>query len=106
MKELHTEIEINASAERVWRVLTDFAAYPKWNPFVRRVEDEVSCRSRSGREPLSRAKTGQLSGRRIAIVRGNADIRSTKTRLVVRGGGDGVQQPPVARTSEPAADWA
>ncbi len=46
MKELHTEIEINASAERVWRVLTDFAAYPDWNPFVRRIEGEVSVGAR------------------------------------------------------------
>src|SRR5208337_3854746 len=35
MKEIHTEIEINAPAEKVWKVLTDFAAYPEWNPFVR-----------------------------------------------------------------------
>ncbi len=34
MKVIHTEIEINAPAEAVWRVLTDFAAYPEWNPFV------------------------------------------------------------------------
>jgi hypothetical protein len=46
MKELHTEIEINASAERVWRVLTDFAAYPKWNPFVRRGDGEVRVGAR------------------------------------------------------------
>ena len=37
MKELHSQIEIEASAERVWKVLTDFAAYPEWNPFIRRV---------------------------------------------------------------------
>ena len=37
MKELHTQIEIEAPAERVWQVLTDFAAYPEWNPFIRRV---------------------------------------------------------------------
>ena len=37
MKELHSQIEIEASAERVWQVLTDFAAYPEWNPFIRRV---------------------------------------------------------------------
>lgn len=34
---LHTEIEIDAPAKRVWNVLTDFAAYPEWNPFVRSV---------------------------------------------------------------------
>lgn len=34
---LKTMIEIDASAERVWSVLTDFASYPQWNPFVRSV---------------------------------------------------------------------
>jgi hypothetical protein len=34
---LHTEIEIEASAERVWAVLADFASYPQWNPFIRSV---------------------------------------------------------------------
>ena len=37
MKELRSEIEIEAPTERVWGVLTDFAAYPEWNPFIRRV---------------------------------------------------------------------
>jgi hypothetical protein len=39
-KELHSEIEIDAPAERVWRVLTDFASYPKWNPFIRSISGE------------------------------------------------------------------
>lgn len=34
MKELLTRIEINASAEQVWKHLTDFKNYPDWNPFV------------------------------------------------------------------------
>lgn len=34
---LQTEIEIEASAERVWAVLVDFASYPDWNPFIRSV---------------------------------------------------------------------
>jgi hypothetical protein len=38
VKELHSQIEIAAPAERVWQVLTDFAAYPEWNPFIRRVK--------------------------------------------------------------------
>jgi hypothetical protein len=37
MKELHTEIEIDAPAERVWRLLTDFASHPRWNPFIRTI---------------------------------------------------------------------
>ena len=36
-KQLFTEIQIDAPAETVWRVLTDFGAYPDWNPFIRRI---------------------------------------------------------------------
>jgi hypothetical protein len=33
-KRLRTEIEIDGSADQVWQVLTDFGAYPEWNPFI------------------------------------------------------------------------
>ena len=35
---LETSIEIKASVERVWSLLMDFPAYPRWNPFVRSIE--------------------------------------------------------------------
>jgi hypothetical protein len=35
---IDTAIEIAAPAERVWEVLIDFASYPAWNPFLRRIE--------------------------------------------------------------------
>ncbi|WP_079173524.1 SRPBCC domain-containing protein [Streptomyces monashensis] len=35
---LTASVEINAAPERVWAVLTDFGAYPQWNPFVTRAE--------------------------------------------------------------------
>jgi len=41
MKEIKTEILINASPDKVWKVLTDFKAYPAWNPFITSVEGEV-----------------------------------------------------------------
>jgi hypothetical protein len=33
-RQIRTEIEINASAERVWSVLSNFPEYPNWNPFI------------------------------------------------------------------------
>jgi len=37
MKELRSEIDINATPEKVWELLTGFEAFPEWNPFIRRV---------------------------------------------------------------------
>ncbi len=41
-KEIRTEIEIEASAEGVWNLLTDFAHFPEWNPFIRQVKGSAS----------------------------------------------------------------
>lgn len=41
MTRLDTEIRIAATPEEVWAVLTDFPAYPDWNPFVRSVAGEL-----------------------------------------------------------------
>lgn len=38
---IHTHIEIAADARRVWAVLTGFAAYPKWNPFLIEIRGEA-----------------------------------------------------------------
>jgi len=46
MKELHSQIVINASPERVWGILTDFASYPQWNPFIRRISGELKVGER------------------------------------------------------------
>jgi hypothetical protein len=34
MKILRTEIEINASPEKIWHILADLGKYPEWNPFI------------------------------------------------------------------------
>ena len=43
MKEISTDIEIEASAKRVWQVLTDFPAFPDWNPFMPNAEGELKA---------------------------------------------------------------
>jgi hypothetical protein len=40
-RQLNTEIEINANAQRVWEILTDFASYPAWNTFIPRIAGRV-----------------------------------------------------------------
>lgn len=41
MKEIRTEIIINASVSKVWEVLTDFSSYPDWNPFMKYLNGKV-----------------------------------------------------------------
>ena len=44
--QLHSETAIQASPQRVWEVLTDFAAYPEWNPFIPRIYGSLESGSR------------------------------------------------------------
>ena len=47
LKELRSEIEIQASAERVWQLgLTDFASFPQWNPFIRKASESIQVGER------------------------------------------------------------
>jgi hypothetical protein len=46
MKEIQTEITINASPEVIWKVLMDFDRYPDWNPFIKSISGEQKVGSR------------------------------------------------------------
>ena len=41
MGELNTEIEINAPADQVWKILTDLKQFTAWNPFITQAEGEI-----------------------------------------------------------------
>ncbi|MGZ5299516.1 MAG: SRPBCC family protein [Actinomycetota bacterium] len=38
--ESRAEIEIDADPDTVWSVLTDFGAYPDWNPFITSIDGD------------------------------------------------------------------
>ena len=42
-KELYSEIEIESTPDRVWDVLTGFAAYAEWNPFIRLIRGKLEA---------------------------------------------------------------
>ncbi|CAM3626010.1 SRPBCC domain-containing protein [Nocardiopsis rhodophaea] len=42
-RRIRAEVEIDASAELVWEVLTDFSAYPEWNPFIVKATGQPSA---------------------------------------------------------------
>jgi hypothetical protein len=45
-RSIRSAIEIRAPLETVWLILTDFAAYPEWNPHIRHVRGTPSVGSR------------------------------------------------------------
>ena len=46
VKELRTEILIDAPQDEVWKLLTDFPRYPEWNPFIVEVRGELKLGNR------------------------------------------------------------
>ena len=88
MRELRREIEIDAPPDRVWAVLTDFPAYPEWNPFIRRIGGELREGARLEvriEPPGSRAMTFKPT---VRAVESNRELRWLG-RLFVPGVFDG-----------------
>jgi hypothetical protein len=76
MKEIHTEIEINASPARVWEILADFARFPEWNPLVPEASGELRPGGRlrvrvvAGREMIFRPVVTAFEPQRVLAWRG------------------------------------
>lgn len=41
MVEINTQMAIQAPPEKIWQVLTDFAHYPAWNPFIKAISGNL-----------------------------------------------------------------
>jgi len=46
MREISAAVEIDATPERVWTVLSDLSTYPLWNPFIQEASGELRVGSR------------------------------------------------------------
>ena len=91
MRAVETGIDIAAPPWRVWRLLTDFDAYPAWKPFLTRVEGrpEKDARLRVRVEPPGHPAL-TLTPRVVALETGRA-LRWRSRLLLLPGLLDGEQ---------------
>ena len=75
MRQIRTQITVNASAEQVWNVLTDLENYPEWNPFITRASGEV--RVGGGLDIYMEPPGGKAMGfkTRLMTVESNRELR-------------------------------
>jgi demethylmenaquinone methyltransferase / 2-methoxy-6-polyprenyl-1,4-benzoquinol methylase len=84
-RRIEAQVEIEAPAERVWAVLTDFAAYPSWNPFMAEVRGEARVGA-TLRARLVAPRAPRLHVRlRVTKVEPSRELRWTGSRALVRG---------------------
>jgi hypothetical protein len=75
LKEIKTELEIMASSERVWQVLTDFPNYSKWNPVMVQVKGEAKVRTKLGIHLRTRGGKNRIYKPTITKVQPNRELR-------------------------------
>jgi hypothetical protein len=75
MHEIVTEIDIAAPAERVWTVLTNFASYPEWNPFITRISGELRVGARLEARVVPPGSRGMTFRPRVVALEANRELR-------------------------------
>jgi hypothetical protein len=59
MKEVYTDIRINAPVDKVWNILTDLSANQSWNPFIvqsigkAELGERLTCRPRISKKRIA-----------------------------------------------------
>jgi hypothetical protein len=86
--ELRTFVDIDATPERVWQVLTDLPAYAEWNPFITKAEGAfvVGDRPLFSVPPVNALVQANLRPTVLEVVPGRRlRLRSRLTRPAVPG---------------------
>jgi hypothetical protein len=88
MHHLDTRIEIASSPERVWSILMDFPAYPRWNPFIRSIAGSPTVGASLSIFIQPSGSRGMRFSPRVLVSEPQREFR-WKGRLLVRGLFDG-----------------
>ena len=88
VREVRTETVIDAPPEVVWRVLTEFASYPDWNPFIRSIEGKPWVGTRLSVEIQPPGKRSMRFRPRVLRVAKDRELRWIG-RLLIAGLFDG-----------------
>jgi hypothetical protein len=75
MRVIHTETEIDAPPAAVWAVLTDFDAYPEWNPLITNAEGTLAVGEVLTLRMLLGGEKAQTFTPEVRAVRENAELR-------------------------------
>ena len=95
---LATKIDIDASPESVWALLSDLSSYPNWNPFIREASGTLAAGERLDLE-LQPARGRAMRFRpTVLAAEPNRELR-WRGRLVAPGVFDGEHRFAIERTA-------
>jgi hypothetical protein len=80
--QLHSSIDIDASASLVWAILTDFASYKRWNPFIRGILGKPSNGNRLRLTLQRHGEPEQSTASTLTYLREPRELRWRQTRLM------------------------
>jgi hypothetical protein len=75
VREIRSQIEIAAPAAGVWQILTDFEAYPAWNPFIVKVSGRPEVGARLRAQFRLRSGPGMTFRPRVTKVEAERELR-------------------------------
>lgn len=82
MLQLHASVDIDASASLVWAILTDFASYKRWNPFIRAILGKSSNGNRLRLTLQRHGQPEQSTSSTLTYLHEPRELRWRQTRLV------------------------
>ena len=79
---IETSIFIDASPSRVWQVLTDFRAFPTWNPFIRAISGPLQEGARLSIEITPPGRAAMRFRPTVLVVKPDQELRWRGSLLI------------------------